>query len=346
MVRPNNPARPNPARRPYLRRAAGAAAAGAAAVGLLLSGCGLQPADSYVPDADPGLIQPIEGLPDPAPLTVTGKNFTEQLILGKISVLATKVAGFDVTDLTNIPGSQPARELMVSGQADMTWEYTGTGWIAYLGQTEGIADKQEMWQAVHDADLANGLTWGDPAPMNNTYAFAIRSEAAEELGVDSISDIASLPVEERTFCLESEFNSRPDGMNPMLEKYGIPRGSPDGVPDENIGIYDTGAVYSATDAGECNFGEVFATDGRIDSLGLTVLEDDLAYFPAYNGAPVFNTKALEEYPELVDVFALITPLLTDEELRKMNLEVDVNGQEPAEVAYDWMISKGLITAPE
>ena len=322
------------------------AAAGAAVVGLLLAGCGLQPAASYVPEADPGSIQRIDGLPEDAKLTVTGKNFTEQLILGKISVLATKVAGFDVTDLTNIPGSQPARELMVSGQADVTWEYTGTGWIAYLGKSEGIADKQKQWQAVHDADLANGLTWGAPAPMNNTYAFAIRSEAAEELGVGSISDIAALPVEERTFCLEAEFNSRPDGMNPMLERYGLPRGSPDGVPEGNIGIYDTGAVYSATDAGECNFGEVFATDGRIDSLGLTVLEDDLAYFPAYNAAPVFNTEALEEYPELEAVFAQITPLLTDEELRRMNLAVDVNGEEPADVAYDWMVSKGLITAPE
>ena len=321
-------------------------AAAGAAVGLLLTGCGLQPADSYVPDAEPGLIQPLEGLPDDAKLTVTGKNFTEQLILGKISVLATRAAGFEVTDLTNIPGSQPARELMVSGQAAVTWEYTGTGWIAYLGMTEGIADKQEQWQAVHDADLANGLTWGAPAPMNNTYAFAIRNEAAEELGVESISDIAALPVEERTFCLEAEFNSRPDGMNPMLERYGLPRGSPEGVPEGNIGIYDTGAVYSATDTGECNFGEVFATDGRIDSLGLTVLVDDLAYFPAYNASPVFYTEALEEFPELAEVFAQIAPLLTDEELRKMNLAVDVNGEEPADVAYDWMVSKGLITAPE
>ncbi|MCC9144596.1 MULTISPECIES: glycine betaine ABC transporter substrate-binding protein [unclassified Arthrobacter] len=322
------------------------AAVGAAAVGLLLSGCGLQPAASYVPEADPGSIQPVEGLPDDAKLTVTSKNFTEQLILGKIAVLATKVAGFEVTDLTNVPGSQPARELLLSGQAGMTWEYTGTGWIAYLGQSAGIPDKQEQWQAVHDADLANGVTWGDPAPLNNTYAMAIRTEAAQELGVQSISDIARLPVEDRTFCLEAEFNSRPDGMNPLLEKYGMPRGAPDGVPDANVGIYDTGAVYSATDAGECNFGEVFATDGRIDSLGLTVLEDDLAYFPAYNAAPVFNTEALEEYPVLVDIFAQVSPLLTDEELRKMNLAVDVNGQEPADVAFDWMVEKGLITAPE
>ena len=88
-------------------------------------------------------------------------------------MLIAKASGFDVTDMTNVPGSQPSRNLMVSGQADLAFEYTGTAWLAYLGHEGGIPDKQKQWQAVHDADLANGLTWGQPAPLNNTYAFAV-----------------------------------------------------------------------------------------------------------------------------------------------------------------------------
>ncbi|MBM6622027.1 glycine betaine ABC transporter substrate-binding protein [Micrococcaceae bacterium RIT802] len=320
------------------------ASAATLAVAGMLAGCGLQPAASYVPDAGPGTIQHIEGLPQGAKLTVTSKNFTEQLVLGKIAVLAAKAAGFKVTDLTNVPGSQPVRELMLSHQADFTWEYTGTAWITYLGHSEGIPDKQKQWQAVHDADLANGLTWGKPAPLNNTYAFAVRREAVEKLGgISKLSQIADLPVKQRTFCLEAEFNSRPDGFNPMLKAYGLKRGSPQGVPDGNIGIYDTGAVYSATDNGDCNFGEVFTTDGRIKSLDLVVLEDDRKFFPAYNGAPVYDTETLEEYPQLRDVFSQVSPLLTDDVMRELNLRVDVKGEEPADVAFDWMVSEGLIT---
>ncbi|WAP52264.1 glycine betaine ABC transporter substrate-binding protein [Arthrobacter sp. ATA002] len=323
------------------------AAAGAAVVGLLLGGCGLQPAASYTPDSNPGSIRPIEDLPGDAQLTVVSKNFTEQLILGKVAVLTARAAGFEVTDLANVPGSQPVRELMLSGQADMAWEYTGSAWITYLGMETAIPDQTEQWQAVYDADLANGLTWGKPAPMNNTYAMAVRSEAVGELGgITKMSEIAALPVQERTFCLEPEFNSRPDGFNPMAEAYGIPRGTADGVPEENIGIYDTGPVYSATDEGACNFGEVFTTDGRIDSLDLTVLEDDWGFFPAYNGAPVFNTATLKEYPELEDRFAQVTPLLSDEVLRQLNLRVDVLGEDPADVAYNWMLDEGLITAAD
>lgn len=313
---------------------------------LPLAGCGLRPATAYTPDVGPGAITPIADLPEDASLTVTSKNFTEQLILGKIGVIAARAAGFEVEDLTNVPGSVPVRELMLSGDADMTWEYTGTAWLTYLGGTEGIADQQEQWEAVRDADAAHGLTWLEPAPLNNTYALAVRSEAVEELGgITTLSQLRDLPVEDRTICVEPEFNSRADGLVPLLKTYGIPRGAADGVPVDNISIYDTGAVYTATDRGSCNFGEVFTTDGRIDSLGLTILEDDLGYFPAYNVAAVLNTRTLETYPGLADVFDQVTPLLTDDALRTLNLRVDEGGELPADVAFDFMVEQGLVSRP-
>ena len=308
----------------------------------LLAGCGLQGANGYTPEASAGTIEPIGA--DGAEIVVGSKNFTEQLVLGKIAVIALDVAGFEVVDSTNIPGSAPARSGAVSGEIDVQWEYTGTGWLVYLGQAEGIPDREEQYEAVRAADAENGLTWLPPAPMNNTYAFAVRTEAVEQLGgVDSLSDLAQLPVEDRTLCVESEFASRADGLEPMLETYGIPLGDPVGVPRDNVAVLETGAVYTATDGGDvCQFGEVFTTDGRLAALDLTVLEDDLGYFPAYNVAPVVVTDTLEAHPEIADVFAQITPLLTDEVLIDLNGRVDIGGEEPADVAYDWMRSEGLV----
>jgi osmoprotectant transport system substrate-binding protein len=306
---------------------------------LLLAGCGLEPSTAYVPAAEPGSIQPVEGAGG-TEVKVTSKNFTEQLILGKIAVLAVQAAGFEAADLTNVPGSQPVRELMLSGDAGLTYEYTGTAWLTYLGHEQGIPDQQEQWQAVHDEDLRNGLTWGAPASLNNTYAMAVRSEYAEAHGLETVSDIAELPVAERTFCVESEFNSRSDGMTPLLAHYGLDRGSE--VPEGNIGIYDTGAIYSATDNGECNFGEVFSTDGRIPALDLTVLEDDRQFFPAYNAAPVFSTELLREFPELEVVLEPISEALTDDVMQELNRQVDVEGRDPADVAYEWMVSEGFL----
>jgi len=306
------------------------------------SGCGLQAATQYTPAAEPGSIEPIDGA-EGQEIVVGAKNFTEQLILGKIAVIGLQVAGFDVVDRTNIPGSVPARQGLVDGDIDMEWEYTGTAWLSYLGQSEPIPDPQEQYEAVRDADAASGLTWLPPAEANNTYAFAVRSEALPELGdVATLSELATLPVEQRTFCVESEFASRNDGLGPMLDTYEIPLGEPQGVPRDNISTLDTGAVYTATDDGLCNFGEVFTTDGRILALDLTVLEDDRGYFPAYNISAVVLTETLEQFPELAGLFEQISTLLTDEVLQQLNARVDVDGEEPADVALDWMVSEGLV----
>ncbi|GGH64148.1 glycine betaine ABC transporter substrate-binding protein [Rothia aerolata] len=313
-----------------------------AAISVLgLTGCGLKPSTSEVPAAEAGSIQPVPGAEGQS-LTIGSKNFTEQLILGKIAVLTAQAAGFDVVDMTNIPGSQPAREVLVNGEVDMEWEYTGTAWLSYMGKGTTIADSAEMYKAVHDADLENGLTWGEPSPLNNTYAMAVRSDYAQEKGISKLSDMAKVPVEERTMCLETEFNSRPDGFNGMLEAYGLERGAADGVPESNISIMDTGTVYTATDQGTCNFGEVFTTDGRINSLDLTVLEDDRQYFPAYNASAVMGTDVVEQYPELADEFNKVGQALNNDVMRELNLKVDVEGQEPANVAYDWMKQEGFI----
>ncbi|MCJ1715288.1 glycine betaine ABC transporter substrate-binding protein [Curtobacterium sp. VKM Ac-2922] len=318
----------------------------AAAAALALTGCGLQPAASFVPAAGPGSIKRIDDLPAGAHITVTSKNFTEQLVLGKIGVLAAKAAGFDVTDETNVPGSVAVRQLMTGHDADMTYEYTGTAWLTYMGHKEGIPDKTEQWQAVRKEDARNGLTWLDPAPMNNTYAFAVRKEAVKELGgITKLSQITDLPKDQRTFCVESEFNSRADGFKPMLAKYGLELGGSgdNGIPKGNVDILDTGTVYTATDRGTCNFGEVFTTDGRIKSLGLQVLQDDKGFFPAYNVAPVLDSATLQKYPQLEGIYDQISPKLTDPVLQELNRQVDVEGREPADVAFDWMVKEGFIT---
>lgn len=309
---------------------------------LLVSGCGLQAATQYTPSADPAAIHRLRGV-DGDQIVVGSKNFTEQLILGKIAVIALQVAGFDVVDRTNIPGSVPARKGMTDGKIDMEWEYTGTAWLSYLGHSKPIPDPQQQYEAVREGDLANGLTWLPPAPMNNTYAFAVRSEAVPQLGgISTLSGLATIPVEQRTFCVESEFASRNDGLVPMLKTYGIPLGDPQGVPRGNIRTLDTGAVYEATDQGACNFGEVFTTDGRIKSLDLTVLKDDKSFFPNYNVAPVVKTQTLKEHPKLAGLFAKISPLLTNDVMQKLNARVDVDGEQPGDVALDWMVSKGLV----
>lgn len=325
--------------RTLLRRTA---AASGLLMALTLSACGLGTAAGPVLSGNlAGPLEDVDDL-DGLEISVGSKNFSENIILGKMAVSLLASAGADVVDLTNIPGSAAARQAQLDGQIDAMWEYTGTGWITYLGHEDPIPDEQEQYVAVRDEDLAtNGLAWLKPAPMNNTYGFAITQETSDRLGITKLSQIKDVPVEERTFCVESEFTNRPDGLPGMLDTYEIPLGS--GVPESNLRTYQTGAVYSATAKGECTFGEVFTTDGRIVALDLTVLEDDRQYFPKYNVSLVVDDAVLEEYPQIADLFGPVSEALTDEVLLELNAKVDVEGQEPVDVAYDWLKSEGFIS---
>lgn len=129
----------------------------------------------------------------------------------------------------------------------------------------------------------------------------------KKLGITTLSQISTLPVADRTLCDEPEFNSRIDGLNPMLTAYGPTRGKASGVAASAIEVFDAGVLYTATDCDTCNFGEVSTTDGRMNKLGLTALEDGMAFFPAYSVTTPLNSSALAKYPGLADVFDTISP---------------------------------------
>jgi osmoprotectant transport system substrate-binding protein len=39
----------------------------------------------------------------------------------------------------------------------------------------------------------------------------------------------------------------------------------------------------------------------------------------------------------------MSPMLTTEEMQKLNAKVDVDGEDPQDVATDWLEEKGLVT---
>jgi osmoprotectant transport system substrate-binding protein len=252
-----------------------------------------------------------------------------------------KANGATVVDKTNIKGSVTTRDALLSSDIDLYWEYTGTGWISYLKNTKPIPDPQQQFDAVAKEDLAkNKVVWTDRAPLNNTYAMAVKSDKAKALGVTSLSDLARVAKEqpaEATFCIESEFSTRDDGMPGMLAAYGIT------VPKANIKMLETGVIYSETAKGKtCNFGEVFATDGRIAPLGLTVLTDDKNFFPVYNAAVTMRQDTATKYPKIAELLAPVAAKLTTEEMQKLNAQVDDKGLEPADVAKTWLDSQKLL----
>ncbi|MYS76719.1 glycine/betaine ABC transporter substrate-binding protein [Streptomyces sp. SID5926] len=300
--------------------------------------CGLTSGSPMVDDVEPGTIgkgKPLDG----ADLTVTSKEFTEQLVLGAIMGIAFEAAGAEVLDRTGIQGSVGTRAAVENGDADATYEYTGTAWITYLGNSKPIPDPEQQWKAVKEADAKQGLTWLEPARLNNTYALAMNQANYKKYRTKTLSEVTALSKSDPgavTLCVEGEFANRADGLPGLEKAYGM------SLPAGNITQMDTGIIYTQTAKGACTYGEVYTTDGRIKSMNLVVMEDDKKFFPNYNAAPMVRTATLKKWPAIASVLDPVTKALTNDVAQTLNAKVDVDGEDPHQVALDWMKEKGFV----
>jgi len=297
-----------------------------AALAVLAASCGGDESNS----ANSGMLKG-------ASFTVGSKEFTEQKILCEITAQALEAAGATVKRQCGLTGSATVRTALTSGRIDMYWEYTGTGWITHLKNTRPIPDSGQQYQAVAKDDLAkNKIKWLDPAPFDNTYAIGVRKDFMPEL--KTISDYAALVKSDPnkgSLCVATEFTGRDDGLPGLEKAYGFS--------GEKTSTLKDGAIYDSVKKGSpCNFGEVFTTDGRIEGLGLRVLQDDKKFFPIYNPALNVRNDVFAKNPRLADVFEPIAKALDTKTMQKLNSDADNQGDTPKQIAEDFLKDKGLI----
>jgi osmoprotectant transport system substrate-binding protein len=309
---------------------------------LTVSACGLGSGGTVPFKVQPGSIKPNAAL-EGVKITVGSKEYTEQVIMGYILEYTLAAAGADVRDLTGIVGSRSTREAQLRGQVDVAYEFTGNAWINYLGHEKPIPDSRQQYEAVRDEDLQrNGMVWLPPGPMDDTYALAASKKVVERTGVRTLSQYADLvktnPAAAKT-CVDTEFRARQDGYPGMAAAYGFDPAR------AQTPILQVGIIYQATaDGDQCDFGEVFTTDGRIAALDLVVLEDDKQFFAHYNPSVTMKREFFDAHPEIAEVTAPVTAALTNDAIIEMNKQVDVEGRDPAIVARDWMVAQGFVAA--
>ncbi|MEZ5372848.1 MAG: glycine betaine ABC transporter substrate-binding protein [Microthrixaceae bacterium] len=273
-------------------------------------------------------------------ITVGSKDFDEQLILGNMLADAYEAAGADVERKINVGGTNVVRTALLSGEIDSYAEYNGTGWTEHLGQEDPSGDGEELTENVREMDLEqNDIVWVGRAPFNNTYGFATGPDVTEENGGAFDFDSMAAYLKDNpdaTVCMESEFPSRSDGLPLWEEATGYD------IPDDQQEILDTGIIYTETQSGECTFGEVFTTDGRISALDLTVV-DDPGVMIVYNISMNVRKEVYDEAPEAFDAVAdAVLGPLDIPTMTALNEKVSAEGEDPADVAKEYLVDQGLI----
>jgi osmoprotectant transport system substrate-binding protein len=269
-----------------------------------------------------------------ATIRVGSKDFTEQFILGEMYALVLENAGFSVERKLNLGGTPVAHAALLSGEIDVYPEYTGTGLLTVL-KLPPSSDREAVFNTVvEEYEQQFGLTWLDPAPMNNTQALAMTRVKAEELGIRTISDMAA-KASDLVLIGPPEFEVREDGLPGIQAAYG-------NFTLRDYKAVDAGLRYKGLVDGEADVAVAFGTDGEISAFDLVVLEDDQGLFPPYQVAPVVRQDTLEANPAMADALNAIAPLLTDEAMQTLNYDVSGNQREPADVARDFLVEQGIL----
>ena len=317
------------------RRTSTTTAALALGLALVLAACGGGESESEGgagPAAAPGEQSPLEG----ATITVGSKEFTESILLGKITGQVLEAAGAQVTDKTGISGSATVRAALEAKEIDLYWDYTGTGWVNILGNSPSDVP-DDLYQAVSTEDREkNAVAWLPPAPFENSYAMAVTAEYAGANGLTTLSDAVAhfeANPQDSVVCAASEFLNRDDGLPGFEKAYGIDFGK--------VNELDFNLIF--TQIGEsCPIGEVTTTDGRVLARDLQVLEDDKDFFLEYRGAVTLRQETLDRYPAVAEVLAPVGEKLTNEVITQLNSRIDVDGEQPEDVAQEWLEEQGLV----
>ncbi len=265
---------------------------------------------------------------------IGAKNFTEQVILGEL--LAQEIeakSNLKVERRFYLAGSYICHQALISGRIDAYVEYTGTALTAILKQPVS-RDPQAVLDTVRRLYASRyGVVAEAPLGFENTFAMVIRPEDASRLHLATLSEAAQYTPQWR-LGVGYEFAQRPDGLPGLSRAYGLRFAAPPRT-------MDLGLLYRALTTHQVDMIAANSTDGPIQALGLTVLEDDRHYFPPYQAVPLVREDALRRWPQIQTALDALAGKITAGDMRAMNEAVDGEHRDPAEVVREFRAKHGL-----
>jgi osmoprotectant transport system substrate-binding protein len=272
--------------------------------------------------------------PRPNHPVIGAKNFTEQVVLGEL--LAQEIEAHSHLKVERrfyLAGSYICHQALVAGRIDAYVEYTGTALTAILKQPLD-RDPDAVLKTVRDLYAARyRVKVEDPLGFENTFAMVIRGEDARRLHLRTLSEAARYTPQWK-LGVGYEFEQRPDGLPGLKAAYGLKF---DGPPR----TMDLGLLYRALMERQVDMIAANSTDGPIEALHLTVLEDDRHYFPPYQAVPLVREEALARWPEMGVAAKALAGRITADDMRGMTEAVEGEHRDPAEVVREFRGRKGL-----
>jgi osmoprotectant transport system substrate-binding protein len=175
-----------------------------------------------------------------------------------------------------------------------------------------------------------------PAPAQDANAIVVTAATAARYGLRSIADLARL-APGLMFGGPPECPGRAYCLPGLKRVYGLRFKA--FIPLDAGGPL----TLQALEEGDIGVALLFTTDPDIPARHLVVLADDRGLQPAENITPVVRRDVIARYgPNLLAALNAVSALLDTGELRALDAQVELAGQDPRLVAGRWLRAHGLI----
>lgn len=259
--------------------------------------------------------------------------FAENQIVAEMYAQCLEAAGYDVErqlDLGSREISQPALE---SGEIDVKPEYLGSLLLYYDPEAQASGDPAENVTLLQPLLADKNVTLLEPSDADDTNAFVVTPETAEEHGLASMSDLAAV-AGDLTLGGPPECPERPFCIPGIEETYGVTFG--------DFKPLDVGGplTVEALESGEIDVALLFSTSSVIGDRGWVVLEDDKSLQTAENITPAVNSDTLDD--TITELLNAISATLDTQTMTELNGLVEIDKEDPADVAEDFLSEQGLV----
>lgn len=254
-------------------------------------------------------------------IRIGSKSFTESVILGELLSHVTRANSLEAEHRAELGGTQVLWKALLAGEIDMYVEYTGTLRKEILDLPASASDA-EVKQKL--AAMNVGIT--PHLGFNNTYAIAMPSKLAASKNLKKISDLKNQP--DLRFGFSDEFLDRSDGWPGLQAAYQLPH--------QDVRGLDHVMACRGLNHGSLDVTDIYSTDAEIEFYDLTVLEDDLGFFPKYYAVVLFRDDIATKHPELVDAIMKLDHRISNDQMKSLNAAVRVNKQSELDASGDFV----------
>lgn len=276
---------------------------------------------------------------------VGSKIDTEGSLLGNIILQVLDKHGVKTVNKIQLGNTQVVRGAITAGELDIYPEYTGNGAFFFNDEKDAAwKNAKAGYEKVKTLDQQkNQLTWLTPAPANNTWTIAVRSDLAEKNKLTSLEDLSRFLRQGGEFKLaaSAEFIERADALPAFQKAYGFELKQ-----DQLLSLAggDTAVTIKAAaqQTSGVNAAMAYGTDGPVAALGLQTLTDPKGVQPIYAPTPVIRDAVLKQYPDVGKWLQPVFASLDEKTLQQLNAKIAVEGQDAKSVAADYLKQKNLL----